>query len=83
MEDLTEENKNVHAILATSVDYKIVKKRIDTGFFWASENFDSEQQIAGEESDRVAEWQIALQGRLQKELLAAGCRGADYRRFEL
>ena len=56
MEDLTEENKNVHAILATSVDYKIVKKRIDTGFFWASENFDSEQQIAGEESDygRVA-----------------------------
>ena len=57
-------------------------KHFKAGFFWARTSFYLEQQIAGEESDRVAEWQIALQDRLQKELLAAGCRGADCKRFE-
>ena len=42
--------------------------------FFAGANFNSEQQIVEEEPDygRVG-WQIALQDRLQEDLLAAEC----------
>ena len=54
MEDLTEENKNVHAIWTTS--HKMLTKHVEAGCFWAGANFDLEHQLAGEESDygRVA-----------------------------